>query len=85
MNTYTPNDPYPNGPADLDPRQRSLPTGYGVELSVWWVPRPLRSYYQCVTIPDTLRSPVARHAAAMNAAMKWAEQDLDSRGGHVPE
>lgn len=85
MNTCTPNDPYQNGPAGLDPRRRALPDGYRIESSVWFIPRPLRSYYQCVTIPDTLRSPVARHAAALDAAMDWIEADMRIRGGHVPE
>lgn len=35
-----------------NPPRRDLPAGFRDEDSTFYIPRPLRSFYQCVTVPS---------------------------------
>lgn len=61
--------------------RRSLPKGYDDETSPFFVLKPIRDYYLCVTAQeDGLLSPLARHNAVEVAALDWMELDMKGKG-----
>ncbi|KDE10126.1 hypothetical protein [Rhodococcus aetherivorans] len=67
---------------EATPARRALPVGYDDETSPYFIPRPLRSYYQTVTAPAGKAAdvcPLAYHLRVLDLACDWIELDQRSR------
>lgn len=68
--------------------RRALPHGYRDGEHEYFVPRPFRTYYRCVTAPPhSHRSMLGEHLAVLDAAAEWAYADHVRRHGPgvIPE
>lgn len=61
--------------------RRNLPKGYDDEQSPFFIPRPIQSFYVCVSAHDSeLKTRLAKHNAVEVAALDWMEKDLKGKG-----
>ncbi len=63
--------------------RRALPPGYDDGEHPYFVPRPFRTHYQCVSEPEHADPFAAldRHIAILDAAADWAYSDHVRRHG----
>lgn len=67
---------------ELHPERRSLPLGHRDESSPYFIPRPLRSYYQTVSLTPDCNAPgsvLSKHLRVLDLACDWLERDIRYR------